>query len=85
MIYKPHVDNVHASGTWILGVSLGNTRILRLENVKDPADSYEIALPSGSVYLQRSVSIQSFICPCDRFEVGSTEILHVMIISIQSW
>ncbi|KAI0093566.1 hypothetical protein BDY19DRAFT_917654 [Irpex rosettiformis] len=48
----PHVDNVDASGSWILGVSLGNTRILRLENVNNPADTYELALPSGSVYLQ---------------------------------
>ncbi|KAI0687129.1 hypothetical protein BC835DRAFT_1286912 [Cytidiella melzeri] len=49
----PHVDNLDASGSWILGVSLGNTRILRLENVSDSADTYELALPSGSVYLQR--------------------------------
>ncbi|KAI0341757.1 hypothetical protein BDW22DRAFT_1358623 [Trametopsis cervina] len=48
----PHIDNVQASGTWILGVSLGNTRTLRLENVKDSTDIYELALPSGSVYLQ---------------------------------
>lgn len=57
MVHELHVDNVQASGTWILGVSLGNTRVLRLENVTDPSDSYELALPSGSVYLQRSVLI----------------------------
>ncbi|EIN07760.1 hypothetical protein PUNSTDRAFT_114229 [Punctularia strigosozonata HHB-11173 SS5] len=48
----PHVDNVEASGSWILGVSLGSTRTLRLERVDDPSDAYQVALPSGSVYLQ---------------------------------
>ncbi|KAI0082774.1 hypothetical protein K474DRAFT_1584763 [Panus rudis PR-1116 ss-1] len=49
----PHVDNIEASGSWILGVSLGSPRVLRLENVEDPTDVKEITLPSGSVYLQR--------------------------------
>ncbi|KAI0831495.1 hypothetical protein BC628DRAFT_1415985 [Trametes gibbosa] len=49
----PHVDNVEASGSWILGVSLGDERLLRLENSSSPKESYELPLPSGSVYVQR--------------------------------
>lgn len=50
----PHIDNVSASGEWILGVSLGATRILRMESPDSPeSESFDIALPSGSVYLQR--------------------------------
>ncbi|KAI9065095.1 hypothetical protein FKP32DRAFT_1590852 [Trametes sanguinea] len=49
----PHVDNIEASGTWILGVSLGDERVLRLENPSTPEERYEISLPSGSVYMQR--------------------------------
>ncbi len=41
--------------SWILGVSLGDERILRLENPSCPEERYELPLPSGSVYLQRSV------------------------------
>lgn len=41
--------------SWILGVSLGDERILRLENPSSPEERYELPLPSGSVYLQRSV------------------------------
>ncbi|GJE95173.1 2OG-FeII-Oxy-2 domain-containing protein [Phanerochaete sordida] len=52
----PHVDNVEASGSWILGVSLGNMRSMRLENAEDPSDSYEMLLPSGSVYIQRDAT-----------------------------
>jgi len=48
-----HVDNVEASGSWILGVSLGSTRVMRLESVVDKDDTFDILLPSGSVYLQR--------------------------------
>lgn len=47
-----HVDNIEASGTWILGVSLGAARILRMESTSDPEDSFEVLLSSGSVYLQ---------------------------------
>ncbi|KAI0035720.1 hypothetical protein K488DRAFT_68174 [Vararia minispora EC-137] len=52
----PHVDNVEASGSWILGVSLGTTRLLRLVPVTGGTDepSYEILLPPGSVYIQRN-------------------------------
>lgn len=49
----PHVDNIQASGTWILGVSLGAARILRMESTSDPEDSFDILLQSGSVYIQR--------------------------------
>ncbi|KAF9001895.1 hypothetical protein BDQ17DRAFT_1244136 [Cyathus striatus] len=45
----PHIDNVSASGVWILGASFGEERILTLDN---KSTDYEIALPSGSVYLQ---------------------------------
>lgn len=48
-----HVDNIEASGTWILGVSLGASRVLRMESVSYPEDSFEVLLQSGSVYLQR--------------------------------
>lgn len=47
-----HVDNIEASGTWILGVSLGAARILRMESTSNPEESFEVLLPSGSVYLQ---------------------------------
>jgi len=46
----PHIDNPQASGTWILGVSLGAERIMRME---DTHDSFDVLLPSGSVYIQR--------------------------------
>jgi alkylated DNA repair protein alkB family protein 7 len=55
----PHVDNIDASGSVIVGVSLGGERILRLE--QDAADrkerggsaGWEVLLPSGSVYVQK--------------------------------
>ncbi|KAG2061191.1 hypothetical protein BDR06DRAFT_1001513 [Suillus hirtellus] len=50
-----HVDNIEASGTWILGVSLGAARILRMESTSNPEESFEVLLPSGSVYLQMQV------------------------------
>ncbi|KAH9951957.1 hypothetical protein B0H21DRAFT_715040 [Amylocystis lapponica] len=49
----PHVDNLGASGSWIMGVSLGAGRILRLEGTLGQEKPIEIFLPSGSVYLQR--------------------------------
>ncbi|TFK91230.1 hypothetical protein K466DRAFT_515722 [Polyporus arcularius HHB13444] len=48
----PHVDNVEASGKWILGVSLGDERTLRLESASS-GKCHEIPLPSGSVYIQK--------------------------------
>jgi alkylated DNA repair protein alkB homolog 7 len=51
-----HVDNIEASGTWILGVSLGAARVLRMESTSNPEDSSEILLRSGSVYIQRRVA-----------------------------
>ncbi|KAI1794536.1 hypothetical protein LXA43DRAFT_109549 [Ganoderma leucocontextum] len=52
-VILPHVDNVEASGTWILGVSLGDERMLRLESSRSPGERYGFPLPSGSVYIQR--------------------------------
>jgi hypothetical protein len=58
----PHVDNVEASGSVILGVSLGGERVLRLEkDTKDDSqdkkkgEGWEVFLKSGSVYVQKSV------------------------------
>ncbi|KAJ7836999.1 hypothetical protein B0H14DRAFT_2792453 [Mycena olivaceomarginata] len=49
----PHVDNLSASGSWILGVSLGAERLMHLEPGDENGDSYQVLLPSGSVYIQR--------------------------------
>ena len=49
----PHIDNVEASGSWILGLSLGAPRVLRMENTADESDTFDVLLPSGSVYVQR--------------------------------
>lgn len=50
----PHIDNASASGGWILGLSLGAARTLRMES-PSPAESesFDLLLPSGSIYLQR--------------------------------
>lgn len=50
---QPHVDNVEASGTWILGISLGDERVMRLESTSPERKKFEIALPSGSIYIQK--------------------------------
>ncbi|CAE6480758.1 unnamed protein product [Rhizoctonia solani] len=51
----PHVDNIEASGSVIAGVSLGNTRVLRLtQSTTDSIEaSFDVLLESGSVYIQR--------------------------------
>lgn len=49
----PHVDNLDASGSVILGVSLGADRILRLQSENDKRDGWEVFLKSGSVYVQK--------------------------------
>ncbi|GFZ43344.1 hypothetical protein JCM24511_01064 [Saitozyma sp. JCM 24511] len=61
----PHVDNLEASGSVIVGVSLGSERVLRLRAKGDApaaatggvaakaAGGWDVRLPSGSVYLQR--------------------------------
>ncbi|KIK97183.1 hypothetical protein PAXRUDRAFT_825192 [Paxillus rubicundulus Ve08.2h10] len=50
----PHIDNVCASGVWIMGVSLGATRMLRMASTNITAPKiFDTMLPSGSVYLQR--------------------------------
>ncbi|TEB28559.1 hypothetical protein FA13DRAFT_1588850, partial [Coprinellus micaceus] len=46
----PRLDNVFASGTWILGVSLGDERTLHMD---DKRQGFELSFPSGSVYLQK--------------------------------
>jgi alkylated DNA repair protein alkB family protein 7 len=55
---RPHVDNVGASGSWILGVSLGSERMLRMESVEEDVDgipnrTLDVSLSSGSVYIQK--------------------------------
>ena len=50
----PHVDHLEAFGSWIVGVSLGSDRILRLENATlDRTLVHDVILPSGSVYVQK--------------------------------
>ncbi|KAH7889838.1 hypothetical protein F5I97DRAFT_1802403 [Phlebopus sp. FC_14] len=50
----PHIDNISASGVWIVGASLGATRMLKMEATDGTIHrSFETLLPSGSVYLQR--------------------------------
>jgi alkylated DNA repair protein alkB family protein 7 len=49
----PHVDNIASSGRWIMGVSLGSERVLRLEHVDQKHNPLELVLPSGSLYIQR--------------------------------
>lgn len=49
----PHIDNVLTSGSWILGVSLGDQRTLRMEDASAGGKTFDFLLPSGSVYLQR--------------------------------
>jgi alkylated DNA repair protein alkB family protein 7 len=56
----PHVDNLDASGSWILGVSLGAERLLCLESLDD-GNSFQVPLTSGSVYIQRYVGTAAFL------------------------
>ncbi|KAH9838637.1 uncharacterized protein C8Q71DRAFT_821769 [Rhodofomes roseus] len=56
----PHVDNVGASGSWILGISLGAARVLKLEHPVNSDEVYTLALPSGSVYIQRDTTRYDF-------------------------
>ncbi|KAF8604513.1 hypothetical protein BDV93DRAFT_507461 [Ceratobasidium sp. AG-I] len=51
----PHVDNVEASGSVIAGVSLGDTRVLRMSrDLEEGGDAtFDVLLESGSVYVQR--------------------------------
>ena len=51
----PHIDNIESSGSWILGVSLGDARdlVLETQGQGDPCERHRITLPSGSVYLQK--------------------------------
>lgn len=50
----PHVDNTSASGSWIIGVSLGAERTLRMEGPSEVHHrTFDVPLPSGSAYLQQ--------------------------------
>ncbi|POV93988.1 hypothetical protein PSHT_16499 [Puccinia striiformis] len=50
----PHVDNLEASGSTIIGLSLGSTRVMRLGHKSVPIDAHlKVLLPPGSVYIQR--------------------------------
>jgi alkylated DNA repair protein alkB family protein 7 len=54
----PHVDNLEASGSTILGLSLGSTRVMRLGHQAAPIHTHlKVLLPPGSVYIQRYPSI----------------------------
>ena len=69
----PHVDNIHASGSWILGVSLGADRILCMQHSEDPNEAFKLLLPSGSLYIQRRVqrrTTRSSTLIVDRFHLG---------------
>jgi alkylated DNA repair protein alkB homolog 7 len=50
------VDNTEASGSWIAAVSLGGERVLRMKSESDKDKTFEVLLPSGSAYVQRSVT-----------------------------
>jgi alkylated DNA repair protein alkB family protein 7 len=63
----PHVDNLSASGSWILGVSLGAERLMHLEPGDENGDSYQVLLPSGSVYIQRYVPVCTVFPPLGIF------------------
>ncbi|CAE6446605.1 unnamed protein product [Rhizoctonia solani] len=54
-VILPHVDNIEASGSVIAGISLGDTRILRLSQstTNSEGTSFDVLLESGSVYIQR--------------------------------
>ncbi|CAE6381294.1 unnamed protein product [Rhizoctonia solani] len=58
-VILPHVDNVEASGSVIAGISLGDTRILRLSQSTTNSEnaSFDVLLESGSVYIQRLFTI----------------------------
>jgi alkylated DNA repair protein alkB family protein 7 len=49
----PHVDHVGASGSWILGISLGGSRTLRLQHPDTREEPVDVALPPGSLYIQQ--------------------------------
>ncbi|KAF8969927.1 hypothetical protein BDZ97DRAFT_1653154 [Flammula alnicola] len=64
----PHVDNLDASGSWILGVSLGDERLLRLKEKEGYGEGREFSLklPSGSVYLQRDYVRYNYLHSIER-------------------
>lgn len=81
---EPHIDNVGASGSWILGVSLGAQRDMLLESVeRQPYKRFQISLPSGSVYLQRCESSRDEDCQTDGIRVASSQRLGAVQLSPQ--
>lgn len=61
---QAHVDNVDASGSVIIGVSLGASRVLRLRKklrggaseegeAGEERGGWDVLLPNGSLYLQK--------------------------------
>lgn len=59
----PHIDNVDASGSWILGVSLGAERILCMRKADNQNETQCLTLQSGSVYLQQSEASFCLLMP----------------------
>ncbi|KAF6765067.1 hypothetical protein DFP72DRAFT_869976 [Ephemerocybe angulata] len=84
----PHVDNISASGSWILGVSLGDERTLRMTRPDDKRQDFELSLPSGSVYLQKDqvrYSYEHSIDPKISGVVGKAQRMSIMVrVSLQS-
>lgn len=52
-----HVDNLESSGGTIMGICLGEDRILRLKKAgagsEGDVEGWDVLLPGGSVYIQR--------------------------------
>ncbi|PFH50080.1 hypothetical protein AMATHDRAFT_61899 [Amanita thiersii Skay4041] len=78
----PHIDNVSASGSWIMGLSLGAQRVLRMESIHAKHDCFDVLLPSGSLYLQKDdlrYQYKHSIIKDDRHPNTSGQRLSVMI------
>ncbi|KAF8889760.1 hypothetical protein CPB84DRAFT_1683817 [Gymnopilus junonius] len=74
-----HVDNIDASGSWILGVSLGDERVLKMKAANGDSEFY-LNLPSGSVYLQRDYVRYNYLHGVGkRAKSGSGQRLSIMI------
>ena len=54
-------SHINREEGWILGVSLGFPRVLRLEKADSPSEYCDVLLPSGSVYVQRSLYLVPFV------------------------
>ncbi|KAF8163168.1 hypothetical protein B0H34DRAFT_651161 [Crassisporium funariophilum] len=77
----PHVDNVSASGTWILGVSLGDERILRMNQINGN-QAFHVTLPSGSVYLQQDNVRFNYKHSIERECPGNVAVRHGQRLSV---